>query len=127
MPARLGPIRFFPGSSIWQIPQVFRNSRAPSSSALTPAPKQLSARVRDSASTAAEKNLPISPPNWVATPQRTVKDVLSCIRTDRRLEPSIQASRRKFKAVLCGPDLHTFLPGGSQSYNPSGAKPLKLP
>src|SRR5215831_6393810 len=84
MPARLGPIRFFPGSSVWQIPQVFRNSRAPSSSARTPAPRQLSARVRDSASTAAEKNLPISPPNWTATPQRlTVKDVLSCIRTER--------------------------------------------
>src|SRR5215831_3927142 len=129
MPAGLGPRRFWPGSSVWQIPQVFRNSRAPSSSARAPAPKQLSATVRDSPLTATErdkKNLPILSPNWIGTPQRlSVKDLLSRIRTDRRLEPS-RLHGESLRQFYADRTYTPFLQGGSQSHNPSGSKPLKL-
>jgi len=71
IPAKLGPRRFWPDWMVWQIPQVVRNNRSPSSSARTLTVKPMGPRVNASAHNAAEgdkKSLLILPPKLTAKP-----------------------------------------------------------
>src|SRR6516164_4215731 len=106
MPARLGPTRPWPVWSEWQIPQLLRNSRSPSSSARAPSPKQMSTKVRASTLTAAISGKKVcSSCLLIRLPHQTVKDILTHqVLTDLRSRPAFRA---KFKAVLCGSDQHT--------------------
>src|SRR6516165_2092746 len=104
MPARLGPTRFFPGSSVSQIPQVFRNSRAPSSSARaytkTDQRKSESQRVyRRRMRRAAHLTFR---PDWHTTiPHGQKRTLVHKELTELRSQPAFKA---KFEAVLCKSD-----------------------